>query len=235
MLNPSMTDVQQQATLEAGTRRGSLALFTFASMSLVTGSVVPLLVPSLLPSIGFEKQQSNIVARVIRKLKLPFLSLRGLWIFSHLLFASCMFSTLFISTTRGTTALIAVVGVSWAFTSWIPHAMIMTELSRLNMNKWEGDSPPRYETQPGMILSLHNIAIAGPQLIASLGSSLLFWLLERNNTKIRRDEDIFGLVLRLGGFAALISMYLSTKLSEQPPIFGNAEHSDIEAEHICQI
>jgi solute carrier family 45, member 1/2/4 len=86
-----------------------------------------------------------------------------------------------------------------------------------------------------MILSLHNIAIAGPQLIASLGSSLLFWLLERNNTKIRRDEDIFGLVLRLGGFAALISMYLSTKLSEQPPIFGNAEHSDIEAEHICQI
>ncbi|KAK7741902.1 hypothetical protein SLS62_010914 [Diatrype stigma] len=53
------------------------------------------------------------------------------------------------------------------------------------------------ERRPGIVLGLHNVAIAGPQIVAAAGCSLIFWMLEGSS------EESVGWALRAGGLAAL--------------------------------
>lgn len=53
------------------------------------------------------------------------------------------------------------------------------------------------ERRAGIVLGLHNAAIAGPQIVAAAGCSLIFWMLEGSS------KDSVGWTLRAGGLAAL--------------------------------
>jgi solute carrier family 45 protein 1/2/4 len=206
---PSMPRDLQLMVREDATRMGSLALLAFAAMSLLTGICVPQLVNQ-------ENQKSKILSSVRSRFQFTSLSLRSIWMLSHLMFAICISSTLLITTVRGTTIIVGTLGISWGMTCWVPYALISTELSRLNSNRWQLDGisaieVEEYETQPGIIVGLHNMAIAAPQLVSTIGSSAIFWMW---NQEGGQEYDSVAWVLRAGAISALIAAYLATKLGD---------------------
>lgn len=71
----------------------------------------------------------------LSKLQIPGLTLRRAWLISHVLFAVCMFSTFFISSYQVGSAVIGLVGISWALTLWAPFALISAEVSRIDAER----------------------------------------------------------------------------------------------------
>jgi solute carrier family 45 protein 1/2/4 len=168
------------------------------------------------------------LARLLSACQIPWLTLRRAWLLSHVLFACCMASTFFITSIAAGTVLVAVIGLSWALTLWAPFALISAEISkrdtarrqRKSRNGHEDDSGNGDgEDQAGVILGLHNVAIASPQIIATLVSSAIFKLAQRDRGVA--GDDSVGWVLRFGGCAALIAAYMTTRVGEEAR--GNGE------------
>ena len=132
-----------------------------------------------------------------------------------------MWATLFVRNTWQATALVGVVGISWALTLWAPFALISAEISKretIRRGRLHDTSRPcpitdGGEDQAGVILGLHNVAIAAPQIIATLGSSFVFRLLQKGRGE--SGDDSVGWVLRLGGLAALAAAWMATKVAEE--------------------
>lgn len=70
------------------------------------------------------------LAGLLTYLRIPGLTLRRLWIFAHVLFAACMFSTFFIRTPMLAAIMTALVGLSWSVTLWAPFALISAEVAQ---------------------------------------------------------------------------------------------------------
>ena len=95
-----------------------------------------------------------------------------------------MFSTFFIQSVKGASVLVSVVGISAALSQQIvPFTMLSDILSRSTRGADpesaidnSSHAEPEYETRPGIVMGLHNVAIAAPQLLASLASSIIFWI-----------------------------------------------------------
>lgn len=65
-------------------------------------------------------------------MQIPGFTLRRAWLLSHILFAACMFSTFFVYTHQAGSAVIGLLGISWAMTLWAPFALISAEVSRID-------------------------------------------------------------------------------------------------------
>lgn len=176
---------------------------------------------------------------IMTKLRVPGLTLRRTWLLSHLLFALCMLSTFFITSTQAATVVLAVVGVSWAVTLWAPFALISAEvaqsaaarqLSRTQHQHYnlheEGEeeeediesappkaSPEKPTDEAGIVLGLHNVAICLPQFFSTLVSSLIFKAFQKPRGE--PWDDSVGWVMRFGGVAALVAAYLTKTLEEK--------------------
>jgi len=171
------------------------------------------------------------LTRLLSALQIQWLTLRRAWLLSHILFAACMFSTFFITGTTAGTVLVGVIGLSWALTLWAPFALISAEISkrdrarrarnagRGNGDGYDGQANGNSEDQAGVILGLHNVAIAAPQIIATLVSSAIFKMAQRDRGVA--GDDSVGWVLRFGGVAALIAAYMTTRVGEEAE--GNGE------------
>lgn len=154
------------------------------------------------------------LTRLLSALQIPHLTLRRAWILSHLLFALCMALTFFITTPTGATILVAFVGISWALTQWAPFALISAEISkRDNLARKRGKGGANSEDQAGVILGLHNVAIAAPQIVATLVSSAIFKAMQKPRGVA--GDDSVGWVLRFGGVAALVAAYMTSRIEEQ--------------------
>ena len=81
-----------------------------------------------------------------------------------------------------------------------------------------GEDPSEGADQAGVVLGIHNVAIAAPQVIATLVSSVIFKFLQKPRGST--DDDSVAWVLRFGGLAALVAAYLTTRLAEEEPIEG---------------
>ncbi|KAF4232581.1 hypothetical protein CNMCM8980_009466 [Aspergillus fumigatiaffinis] len=90
--------------------------------------------PSLEPPSG-KPTGSGDESTWLSKLQIPGLTLRRAWLISHVLFAACMFSTFFISSYQAGSAVIGLVGISWALTLWAPFALISAEVSRIDAER----------------------------------------------------------------------------------------------------
>ena len=134
------------------------------------------------------------------------------WVISHVLFATCNFCTVFISSGVAGTILVALVGCSWALTIWAPYALIGGELAELGLRRHqtEGTECEGNEDQNGAMLGLHNAAIAAPQVVAALGCSALLRVLKAGEV-----EDSVGWLLRSAGIAALVAAFLGTRLEHR--------------------
>lgn len=178
-------------------------------------------------------KKKNILSRIknhIPSIQIRWLTLRRAWILSHIMFALATWMTFWVRSTRAATILVAFIGIPWALTNWAPFALIAAEISKRDAIRRRqipapatadgdllahGQDPAQGADQAGVILGIHNVSIAAPQVIATLVSSAIFKALQK--PRGTPGDDSVAWVLRFGGCAAIIAAYLTTKITEEDP------------------
>lgn len=195
-----MASSMQARVIEDAVRLGSLASLVFATFALLTNMLIPSLIAD-----------STYAHTLKRKGRFETqLSMNRAWSFSHLLFAFCMFSTIFISSQISATILAALIGISWAFTLWVPFAIIGNSVAarqESNAKILEGELEPAQQDQTGAIMGIHNCSISAPQILAALACGCVFWLAPWFGS-----EDGLGWVLRFGGCGSLVAAWLAGRM-----------------------
>lgn len=162
-------------------------------------------------------------------LQISSLTLRRSWLISHLMFAFLMGMTFFVRSTTTATILVGFIGIPWALTNWAPFALISSEISKRDAMRrglirpssrdaalvaaGEDEASGEGADQAGVVLGIHNVAIAAPQVIATLVSSAIFRLLQKPRGSI--GDDSVAWVLRFGGCCAVIAAYLTRRVKEE--------------------
>ena len=166
---------------------------------------------------------SDKLDKYLNMIQIESLTLRRAWVLSHLMFAGLMALTFFVHNTFTATVLVALIGVPWALTNWAPFALLSSELSKrdamrrgflpVSPNENEAAEEQGGEDQAGVILGIHNVAIAAPQVIATLVSSVIFKFLQK--PRGTTGDDSVAWVLRFGGCCAIIAAYMTTRVKEE--------------------
>ncbi|KAL5380152.1 hypothetical protein DPSP01_007953 [Paraphaeosphaeria sporulosa] len=159
------------------------------------------------------------------------LTLRRGWFISHLMFAALMVATFFVRGTTSATVLVGLIGIPWALTNWAPFALLSSEISKRDAMRrgllrpdpsdreasriaaGEDDAAETGADQAGVILGIHNVAIAAPQVIATLFSSIIFRLLQK--PRGTPGDNSVAWVLRFGGLCALVAAWLTLRVAEE--------------------
>jgi len=199
LLERDVSSTMQARIIEDAVRLGSLASLVFAIFALLTN----ILIPSLIS----EKKSPDSLSHPLRRITMP-----RAWSLSHLLFSFTLLTTLLPQTQTSATILAAFIGVSWAFTLWIPFAIIGREIAsrqERNVKVLEGalEMEPVRQDQAGAIMGLHNCAISAPQILAALVCGLIFWICPKLGI-----EDSIGWVLRFGSVGGLIASWLAARI-----------------------
>ena len=74
--------------------------------------------------------------------------------------------------------------------------------------------------QAGVVLGIHNVAIAAPQVIATLVSSAIFKALQK--PRGTPGDNSVAWVLRFGGLCTLIAAYVTSQLADSTAEGDNA-------------
>lgn len=178
-----------------------------------------------------KKTVKGRITRYLEMLQIQSLTLRRSWLLSHLIFAGLMALTFVVRNTFTATVLVAFIGIPWTLTNWAPFALIGSEISkreairmrRGSMNRpasrdsaliaaGEDDSSQESSDQAGVVLGIHNVAIAAPQVIATLVSSVIFRMLQK--PRGHPGDNSVAWVLRFGGICAIIAAYLTLRVHE---------------------
>ncbi|KAI1877884.1 uncharacterized protein JN550_000066 [Neoarthrinium moseri] len=176
-------------------------------------------------------------------LVIPGFTLRWAWILSNLIFVVAMFCAVLVRTVEAATVLIGLVGITWALTLWAPWAIISAEVSRRDAiirarrksqlhaagrapaadgetealldqeRRLHGDEEE--VDKAGVILGIHNMAIAAPQMLATVGSSVVFRIFQKPRG-VPGDHSI-GIVFALGGIFVLIATYFIYRIDDDIP------------------
>lgn len=180
---------------------------------------------------SLRKRTSRLRSK-IPSLRIPGLTLRRAWVISHLLFALATWLTFLVHTTRAATILVAFIGIPWALTNWAPFALIAAEISKRDALRRHQLPVPATTADPlsedaekpadqaGVVLGIHNVAIAAPQVIATLVSSAIFRALQKPRGST--GDDSVAWVLRFGGLATLVAAWLTLRIEEEGPVDGEA-------------
>ncbi|KAJ2977288.1 hypothetical protein NQ176_g4458 [Zarea fungicola] len=173
---------------------------------------------------------------ILDRLHIPGFTLNRAWFGSLVLFAGAMLCTLVVRSVEAATALIGIAGVTWAMTLWAPYAIISAEISRRDallraQKRREANEPSGLtplerlqsgdveaeeyteQDEAGVVMGIHNMAIAAPQILANVGSSLIFkiWQKPRGTPG---DRSI-AFVLAIGGLFVLASAFFVNDLEQQ--------------------
>jgi len=171
-------------------------------------------------------------------LVIPGFTLRRAWMFSQILFTGSMLCTVFVRTVTAATVLIGLVGITWALTLWAPWAIISAEISRRDearraaqqaqrtfsptrggaVTSLDDDEEEEEEAadQAGVILGIHNMAIAAPQIIATVASSIIFRIFQKPRGE--PGDHSIAVVLALGGITVLISAFFIHRIQDEPGV-----------------
>jgi solute carrier family 45 protein 1/2/4 len=114
-----------------------------------------------------------------------------------------MICTMFITRMTSAMATIAISGISWSLNLWVPLAIISREIAELRAIHKEEVEDLQYVGETGTLMSIYNIAISAPQILAAGLCSIIFWVLDGSET-----YDSLGFVLRLGGISSLLAALL---------------------------
>ncbi len=180
------------------------------------------------------------------RLVIPGFTLRRAWMYSQVLFTGSMFCTVFVRKVEAATVLIGLVGITWALTLWAPWAIISAEISRrealrrnqkhlaavqsgqegpvASLDGYSSDENQQQHAvnkdeesdQAGVILGIHNMAIASPQIIATVGSSIIFKFLQKPRGE--PGDHSIAVVMALGGISVFISAFLIHRIRDDPGI-----------------
>lgn len=174
---------------------------------------------------------------------IPGFTLRRAWMLAQILFTGSMLCTVFVRTVTAATVLIGLVGITWALTLWAPWAIISAEISRrdeirranyaqralsppvrggvtpldvpnTSSDDNNNDEEEEASDQAGVILGIHNMAIAAPQIIATVVSSVIFRVFQKPRG-VPGDHSI-AIVLALGGITVLVSAFFIHRIKDDP-------------------
>ncbi|KAK2000016.1 general alpha-glucoside permease [Colletotrichum falcatum] len=252
--NPHMTPEELDRLYERATRIGTFALLINSIVSLLTNVFLPFFVAPTYDSQPIDDLQGdsdsvdydNEKSSWLDKLQIPGFTLKRAWFASLILFSGAMFCTVIVRTVEAATALIGLVGITWAMTLWAPWAIISAEISRRDAKirqakqrqfgssgEAEGPASPSMDSvddselndgeeadQAGVILGIHNMAIAAPQIIATVGSSIIFrfWQKPRGTP----GDHSIAIVLAFGGIAVLVSSFFVASIKESASMPADA-------------
>ncbi|WPG98221.1 Hypothetical protein R9X50_00100800 [Acrodontium crateriforme] len=119
-------------------------------------------------------------------------TLMTLWSASLALSSTLMFMTFATTNFDATVVLMAINGLSWAVTNWVPFALI----GKLRAVE---EQDGRFKSAcHGSIIGLHNVAISAPQILAAGIAGIILWVAQIAGTPYGT-----GWVLRAGGIAYL--------------------------------
>jgi solute carrier family 45 protein 1/2/4 len=167
------------------------------------------------------------ISKSMEMLQIKSLTLRRSWFISHILFAVLMVLTFFVHSTWGATVLVGAIGIPWCVTNWAPFAIISSEISKRDAIRRgiikprdresqliaEGEDDGSGADSAGVVLGIHNVAIAAPQVIATLVSAVMFKLLQK--PRGTAGDTSVAWVLRFGGICALIAAWLTLQVNEE--------------------
>jgi solute carrier family 45, member 1/2/4 len=176
---------KKAVTSEAGQHALKNDSLQFGSRAMLIYACVSFISSILLPWLFKNNNTTSIQSKFRHHMSLP-----NLWMISQVLFGVCMICTLWVSTVVGATILTSILGLSWCCTGWIPFALISTKVS-------EESSTFSRSHGPGLIMSLHNVSIAAPQILAALIVGFTFWVAPdgvNQATYVLAVGGVFGLV-----------------------------------------
>jgi hypothetical protein len=193
------------ATTIDATRYGTVSMLAFASTATFVSFTLPCYVTA---ASGSRPHLLNGNEPFDRK----DLTLPRAWLFANILAAMSFLLLGMTSSSVSATALTGVLGVSWALTQWAPFALIGEELAKIRQQHQSGHSRSskksdveklnlnsEEDNQTALILGIHNLAISAPQIVAAVGSSMVFWFLEQCDVV---GTDAIGWVLMFGAIPA---------------------------------
>ncbi|KAI5365402.1 putative major facilitator superfamily, MFS transporter superfamily [Septoria linicola] len=164
--------------------------------------------------------------RRVPSLEIKWLTLKRAWLLSHVLFALLTGLTFVVNNTTSAIIVAGLIGIPWSMTMWAPFALIASEVSkRDNIRRGRIAPPPTRDgdllargeddaaDQAGVVLGIHNVAVAAPQVIATLVSSAIFKALQKPRGTV--GDDSVAWVLRFGGVLALIAAWLTRRVREE--------------------
>ncbi|GAA5972190.1 hypothetical protein JCM8115_007152 [Rhodotorula mucilaginosa] len=143
-------------SLDAATRSGSFALLLYSLVSLAAGSLLPFLThlaqpPS--PSSSQHRHQQwrrTLPARVGRpgRYLLQKMTPRNFWTIGLGWYAACMALTFWLKGLKGATTVVALAGVPWAITCWVPFALVMESIHELESARTAAATATATERSP---------------------------------------------------------------------------------------
>ncbi|KAL7798128.1 major facilitator superfamily domain-containing protein [Trichoderma ceciliae] len=255
--NPHMSPEEIDKLYEHATRIGSFALLINSVVSLLTNVFLPFFVaPTYDSHPVLDSSEPGAKKPLLDRMRIPGFTLRRAWFGSLILFAIVMVCTVFVRSVNAATALIGVAGITWAITLWAPFAIISAEISQRDvlartsrprsdnrdapsahapLNTATGHTSPMELTeapkeevdQAGVIMGIHNMSVSSPQIIANVGSSLIFkiWQKPRGTP----GDHSIAIVLALGGLFALASAFFVLKIKDYvsmpPESLADEEHA----------
>lgn len=132
---PSTEEAQAALDTEA-TQLGSRALFWSSILSLIGNIVLPAFVaetainetPKPPTRFGYGRSHEHWWTRLTTIPSSLRVHIASLYAFSHLVFAACMFATLFTDSVAGASLMITITGFPWAVAMWAPFSMLATAI-----------------------------------------------------------------------------------------------------------
>ncbi|GAA5860796.1 hypothetical protein JCM8547_003854 [Rhodosporidiobolus lusitaniae] len=124
--SPSAPDV------DPSTRLGSFALLLYALVSLLAGSLIPPLTTLCTTFTSLPSRVGPFGRRVLAGI-----TPRRCWTVGLAWYAAAMAGTFWVRSVQGAVVVVAVAGVPWALTCWVPFALVMESIRELDQS-----SPP---------------------------------------------------------------------------------------------
>lgn len=184
---------------------GVQAYLFFAIVAFLCSIILPWMKPSTATSSSSSAGSSAGNSR----LWLDRITLPRLWLISQIVFAILMLCTIFITASPAGIFIIALSGFSWSLTQWVPLAMMSAEIAGMReASLCDGNVDGEDET--GSLMSIFNVAISAPQILAGGLCSLLFWVIGETDVAYS-----LGWALRMGGIASVLAAVLLVTLKSK--------------------
>ncbi|KAK9473699.1 uncharacterized protein V1510DRAFT_413649 [Dipodascopsis tothii] len=189
---PPLSTPAEDALWDEGTRLGSRALLVYSIVSLATNLVMPVLVK---PSYAPNSKAWLTVARA--------------WTLSHGVFVVLMLSTFFVRSVGQATVIVGLLGAVWAHALWAPYVLIAEDIAE---TKFDLAASAKYETDPGIVMAVHNVYVSLPQVVSSVAISVLFFLLGPLVASRAALADATVYLFVLGGATAIVAAVVSLRV-----------------------
>ncbi|KAF1934463.1 MFS general substrate transporter [Didymella exigua CBS 183.55] len=179
---------------------GASALFSQSCVALLMAFILPVLTSRASSTWGKLKHFSN-HGRAGSEHNV----LQALWFASQMLFAALV-STVFYESRLLTILSVALTGICWCVTQWVPFVLANEEVIKIE----ESRRLAGMESCTGALLGAHNTFIALPQILATGASSLLFEMLKAIGLSDPLGDVLW--VFSMSVCMSLISAYLLWRL-----------------------